>query len=51
MGHYVPGTFIKIVAEDQIDEYDVGKFCLYINPEITQHLLNKGFKGEVVPVI
>jgi len=52
VGHYVPGTFIKIVAEDQIDEYDVlVNFAWHINPEITQYLLKKGFKGEVVPVI
>ena len=52
VGHYVPGTTIEIVAEEQLDDYDIlVNFAWHINPEITQYLLDRGFKGEVVPVI
>ncbi len=52
IGHYVPGTNIEIVPEQHLNDYDIlVNFAWHINPEITQHLLKKGFKGEVVPVI
>ena len=52
VGHYVPGTSIEIVVEEELNEYDIlVNFAWHINTEITQHLRKTGFKGEVVPVI
>ena len=52
VGHYVPGTKIPILAEKDLNEYDVLiNFAWHIDKEISAYLKRQGFDGEVVPIL
>lgn len=56
IGHYVPGTRIPIVSDDELfARGDQGKPLLnlawHISPEIRQYLSDNGYKGPVIDVL
>jgi len=51
-GHLVPGTSIPIIGSEDFNNYDViVNLAWHINDEISAHLENKGFKGELYSIL
>lgn len=52
VGFDVPGTKIKIVAEDNPNDYDILiNFAWHIHFEISSHMKANGFEGKLIPII
>ncbi len=54
VGHYLPGTRIKILNDKKFDYNDkkpIINFAWHINEEIQKYLRSKGFNGKIIPII
>lgn len=54
VGHYVPGTRIPIVSDEELDLSDpapIINFAWHIHSEICDYLESLGFQGKIVPII
>ena len=55
IGHYVPGTRIPILSDDEIPASDPStpliNLAWHIKPEIEAYLRNIGFRGRIIDII
>lgn len=56
IGHYVPGTRIPIISDDELFALDpqpavIVNFAWHISDEITRYLRARGFQGEIIDLL
>lgn len=55
IGHYVPGTRIPIISDDELDlttlQTPLINLAWHINDEIQTYLKKRGFKGQIINII
>lgn len=54
IGHYVPGTKIPIVSDQEFNVEDLSpiiNLAWHINDEINSHMQKLGYSGEIMPII
>ena len=54
IGHYVPGTRIKIIKDKNFnikDKSPILNLAWHIHDEIVRYMRGRGFKGKIIPII